>query len=161
MLLRQTVLLGKCPPTRFKWAKLMTSLQCQSLKHKTSAFQPLKIINTAFSAFLNVESAVCLKGLLVAFWVWLSFWYFFVVVLFWHFFVGRKKPQQLLEMVNNISEYWFGQIGYIAEPAEGSCLTNVWRTSCSSKIRSKACIIFPCLHWKSCVFKNSARKDKT
>lgn len=30
---------------------------------------------------------------------------FFVVVLFWHFFVGRKKPQQLLEMVNNISEY--------------------------------------------------------
>ncbi|XP_030814140.1 inhibitor of growth protein 1 isoform X1 [Camarhynchus parvulus] len=48
----------------------MTSVKCQSLKHKTSAFQPLKIINSAFSAFPNVESAVCLKDLLVASWAY-------------------------------------------------------------------------------------------
>lgn len=49
VLLRQTVLHGRCPPARFRWVKLMTSVKFRSLKHKISAFQPLKIINCFFS----------------------------------------------------------------------------------------------------------------
>ncbi|KAL2310568.1 hypothetical protein Nmel_002226 [Mimus melanotis] len=59
----ETVLHGGCPPTRIGWVKLVTSVKCQSFKHKTYAFQPLKIINSASSAFLNVESAEILKDL--------------------------------------------------------------------------------------------------